>query len=306
MANWHETINIAGLHYMYSRGDINLQQLSKGVARKLQNTHAFAISDPELMDVIFSFNSVDEFARLKDYITALDALLEWGDKEHGKGELRMWIEAEGVVPNEYDDVPTKIRNPLEEDTKPQYGRPHSHGPNTIINKGPYPVQSGDEWVKHKFDPAPVPPKKPEDDTPQWDNTKAYKPGDLVRYKNMKFECIIGNTNVDPDANSKFKPGEAWKWVAAIHSKPFDPGLVYTDRLTCEYKGKFYPTGRKHRYMSEDEFNKKLADNRIDPPTIPKELYTYWKDSEDKYQEWLIARWHNNNLTFKQPISIAIN
>lgn len=298
MANWHETINIAGLHHMYSSGGINLQQLSKGIGRKLQNTHAFAISDPELMDIIFSFNSIDEFAQLKDYITALDWLYEWGDKEHGKDERRMWIEAEGVFPNEHDDVPAKTRNLFEEDTKPQYGKPHFHGPHTVINKGVYPVQSGDEWVSHKFET----PKKSEEDIPYWDNTKTYKVGDIVRQKNAKFECLIGNTNVDPDANSKFKPGEPWKWVAAIHSKPFDPALAFKDRLTCEYRGKFYPTGRKHRYMSEDEFNKKLREHEIDPPTVPKELYSYWKDSEDKYQEWLIARWQNNNLTFRQPTS----
>lgn len=301
MAIWHETINIAGLHRMYSTGGIGLQQLAKGVARKLQLTEAYAICDPELMDVIFALNQIDEFARLKDYNTVLEMLYEWGDKPHGKTEQRLWVEAQGVSPNEYDDVPTKTKNPFEEDTKRQINKPHYHGPLTIL-KGPYhnQAQSGDEWVKQRYI-EPAGPKK-EENIEQWDNTKYYKIGDLVRYKNMKFECLISNANVDPDKNSKFTPGEPWKWLSSMTSKPFDPALAYKDRLTCAIpeKAKIYPTGRKHRYMSEDEFNKKLKDHNIDPPTIPKDLYSYWKDSEDKYQEWLIKRWHNQNLTFRAP------
>jgi len=300
MANWRETINIAGLHRMYSSGSIGLQEMAKSVSRKLVLTEAYSIADPELMEVIFCLNQIDEYARLKDYNTALEMLYEWGDKEYDKDERRMWIEAEGVNPNEHDDVPAKIKTPFDEDTKRQIRKPHYHGPLTVINKGTYYAQSqsGDEWVKHPhFGPA-----KPNEKIEEWDKTKVYKPGDIVRHKNMKFECLIGNTNVDPDKNSQYRPGEPWKWLSTATMQPgqFDPALAFKDRLTCEYRGKYYPTGRKYRYMSDEDFTKKLKANNIDPPTIPRELYVYWRDCEDNYQDWLIAKWNNQNLTFKEP------
>lgn len=294
MLKWNETINIAGLHRLYSTGGIGIQQVAKGVIRKLQNTEAFAISDPELMDVMFALNAVDEVAMVKDYNCAVEMLYEFGDKEN-----RLLVVADEVSPQEYDEIPSKQKHVFDDDTKPQKFTPHR--PIGPAFKGPYAAQAGGEWVKY---PAPEI-KKPDDDDTfiMWESTKAYKIGDLIRWKNVKYECTISCTNVDPEKNSFGKPGDAWKWRGAITHKPFDPALAFSDRITCVIKGKPYTTGRKYRYMSEDEFNKKLAESHIDPPTVPRDLYVYWKDCESPYQEWLIDRWHKQNLTFREPVTL---
>lgn len=304
MGNWNECINIAGLHRLYNTGGMGLQQLSKGVIRKLQNTEAFAASEPGFMDVMCAFSAVDELARDKDYATALELLYDYGDKEN-----RLWIEAE-TNPQEQDDIPKKSRNPfVEEDTDPAIQKPHYHGPLHTF-KGPYATQSGTEWVKAHMPyiiPAPTEPKKDDDidddDLEQWDKTKTYQIGDLVRYKNAKYHCILVHSNIDPYDHSHSKPDDPWRWIKFIQLKPFDPALAFTDRLTCLTTGKNYATGRKFKFMSDDEFIKKLKSASIDPPTIPKELYSYWKDSEEPYQDWLIQKWHNHNLTFRQPNTI---
>lgn len=319
MANWNETINIAGVNRLYQTGGINLMGLAKGVLAKLKNTEAFATCEPELLDVMSAFEAIDELAGLKDYNVALDMLLEFADKDN-----RLWIEQEGVNPSEYDDVPRNQRNPFEEDTKPQFTKPHYHG-NTIINKGPYHAQNGSEWVKHSWGSQPIQgPSEPkpvktgynghvdtctcdlckkakqeaDDALPMWDSTKIYEVGEIVRYKNQKFECRLKHSNVDPNEHSHNKPDDSWKWLAMITPKPFDPELQYKDRLACVVKGKNYPVGRKHVHMSEDEFNRRLRAANIDPPTVPKDLYTYWKDCDIPYQDWIIARWHGGQLTYR--------
>ena len=72
--------------------------------------------------------------------------------------------------------------------------------------------------------------------------------------------------------------------------------------------KVYPPTRKHHYMSEEEFNRKLVAAEINPATMPRDFYSYMKDCEEPYQEWLISRWHKQNLTFKtaSPITDAAN
>lgn len=323
MANWNEAINIAGLHRLYLKGGMSIHRLAKAVIRKLQNTEAFHVSDPDFMAVVQAFGAVDELARVKDYNVALEMLYEYGNMDH-----RLWIEAEDVNDKDYDDVPGPTRNPLEEDTSPEILH-HSS-----INKAVYPVQTGNEWVKYQFPrepkalpaPASVPATKAstgfnghtitcpcnlcvkdraeaDKNLEVWDNTKTYRVGDIVKCNNIKYECIISHCNVDPKTKSFAKPDDPWKWHYNLPVVPRDPELVFKDRITCETKGKPYTTGRKYRYMTEDDFNKKLLIANIEPPTVPKDLYAYWKDSDDPYQDWLAEKWNKGNLTFRAPIVI---
>lgn len=326
MAQWNEAVNISGLHRLFETGGIALQQLAKGVVRKLQNTEAFASSDPELIGIMSLFGYIDEYSRLKDYNAALEMLYDYGNKEiylSSGTAKQLWVEVEG--PQEFDDIPVKTNNPFDEDTKPQFIKPHFHGPFAPTYKGPQAV-SGGEWIKYNFGAEQNAPKsfyghtsgcacdaclkaRAGAKTPvkevfePWDKSKTYNIGDTVRYKNLNFKCLIACTNVDPDANSQNRSSDAWKFVAAAPPEVLDPTLAFTNRITCETKGKPYPTGRKFKYMSDDEFRKKLKLAEIDPPTVPKELYSYWKDSEEPYQDWLIQRWNNQNLTFRTPSTI---
>jgi len=290
MANWKEAINIAGIHRLCIKGDIGLQATAKAVVRKLQNTEAFAISDPELTDVMCAFNTIDEYARLKDYATALDLLYEYGDKNY-----RLWIEAEDVNPQEHDDIPTMKKSPFEEDTSPQFSKPHYHGPYLQ-------PQNGSEWVKY---PKPEPNPDLEGTPEEWDKEKMYRVGELVLWKGTRYKCIISCANVDPGPNSYNKPGDSWKYVRAEPAPILDHSLAFTDRITCSVPAKcrVYPLTRKHHYMSEYEFNKKLEAANITPATVPKDLYVYMKDCEEPYQEWLMDRWHKHNLTFRTPIAV---
>ena len=286
MANWNETINISGLHRLYTTGSINLQQVSQAIVRKLKNTEAFAISDPELIDIMCAFEAIDELAQLKDYNAVLDMLYGFGDKEH-----KLWVEAEGVSPQEHDDIPNKTKNPFQEDTKPNFSKPHYHGPWLTNPKEP----GSGEWVKVPPITSPI-----TYSTDTWEKGKMYSVGDYVMKGNLRYKCRISCANVDPTNNS-FKATDCWEWITAgqTHS---DPKLVFTDRITCELpaKGRVYASTRKHHYMSEEDFNKKLVASEIDPATVPKELYSYMKDSEPPYQEWLMQRWHKHNLTFRIP------
>lgn len=281
MANWEETINIAGIHRLYTNGGINLQQVAKAVVRKLQNTEAFATSDPELMDIIMNFGAIDEFARLKDYQVTLDLLYEFGDKEN-----RLWVEAEGVSPQEHDEISAKTRNPYEDDTKPEISVPRYHGP----LKGPYATTWADVGLEKK---------KPE----EWVVSKPYSVGDIVIKGSLQYQCLISCANVDPAPNS-YKTSDAWKWLGQVDKNPSDPRMVLRDRLTCEppTKGRVYPLTRKYHHMSEDDFNKKLTASFIIPATVPKDLYSYMKDCEEIYQDWLILRFNNGNMTFR-PLAV---
>lgn len=316
MANWNETINIAGINRLYKKGDIGLQQLAKAIARKLQNTEAFAVSEPEMTDILCAFNAIDELARAKDFQVVMDMLFDFGDVDR-----KLWIECEGVNPQEHDEIPAKTRNPLEEDTKPQLQNPHHH---SSPIKGPYPAQSGPEWVKHNWLQNPTEPKptttklgynghglncicdscktaKQDADEliPMWDGTKVYEVGSIVRQRGQKFECTKKHSNIDAFEHSHNRLDDPWKFIGMISVKPFDPALQDADRLACIMKGKNYPTGRKFVHMNEDEFNRRLRAANIDPPTVPKDLYSYWKDSETTYQDWLMARWHDGGLTYRE-------
>ena len=287
MANWNETINIAALHKLYTTGDINLQQVSKTIVGKLKLTEAFASSEPEIIDVMCAFEAIDPLARLKDYEAALDMLYDYGDKD-----FRLWVEADGVNPQDSSEIPVKTRNPFEEDTKPQFGMANQSF------KGPYATQGAQEWLKHH---TPSEPKNPE----EWNSSKLYKTGDIAFKGVVRYQCVINCSNVDPTSNS-YKPNDAWKYLGPPDKNPSDPKLVLHDRLTCSLPvlGKVYPATRKYHYMSEEEFNKKLVAADIVPATMPKELYSYMKDCEEKYQEWLISRWHKQNLTFREPVLSA--
>lgn len=287
MANWNECINIAGLFRLYNTGSIGLQQLAKAIVRKLKLTQAYATADVELIDIMMAFGEIDEVARLKDFIVVLDMLYEFGDKD-----LRLLIEAENVSPHESDDIPAKTKNPFEDDTRPQFGanQPHFHGPGNVY-RGPDLVQSGEY-------PAPDEPQA----KAEWDRNRAYKAGDRVVKAGLEYECLIGNSNADPATNSYNRYGEPWKWLGPADKNSSEPKPVLKDRLTCAIPStaRVYPATRKYHHMSEEEFNKKLEAANIIPATMPRELYSYMKDCEEDYQEWLISRWHKQNLTFREP------
>lgn len=267
MVNWNETINIAGLYRLFSNGDISLQDLSRAVVRKLKNTEAFAISEPELIDIMCAFEAVDDLAQYKDYTTALDMLYEFGNKE-----CRLWIEAEGVSPQEYDEV-TKTKNPLD--------------------------KTDGEWVK-------VPASSNISTTEStilvaapWSKDKMYEVDDVVSRNNSRFKCVISCCNIDPGPNS-YKVGDCWKWLGSQPRTPFDPALALKDRISCIIPSgaRIYPATRKYHYMSEDDFDKKLSSSGIEPASLQKDFYSYMKDCEEPYQQWLIDRWHKQNLTLR--------
>jgi hypothetical protein len=80
MAHWTESINLSHLHRLYDKGDINIPQLGKAVAKRLQLTSFFHTCEPEFIDIICEFDALDEFSELKDYEVALDLLYDFGDK----------------------------------------------------------------------------------------------------------------------------------------------------------------------------------------------------------------------------------
>lgn len=283
MANWNETINISGLHRLYTSGGIGIQQVAKTIVRKLKNTEAFHRSDPELIDIMCGFEAIDELAMLKDYSAMLELLYAYGDKSH-----QLWIEAEGVDPQDSTEIAPKTKVLFEqENTKPQINLPF-HGPYLVKDSG------GSEWVKYPLNK----------NFEEWDKGKLYKTGDLVFKGTMKYRCKTDCCNVDPTPNSYGKPGDAWDYLGLIDKNPSDPAKVFQDRLTCSIPatGRNYGLTRKYHYMSEEEFNRKLTASQIDPATVPKDLYSYMKDCEEPYQEWLISRWHKQNLTFRAPIA----
>ena len=273
MANWKEAINIAGLHRLFTTGAISLQDLSRAVVRKLKNTEVFAIAEPELVDIMCAFDAIDELAQFNDYTTALDMLYSFGNKDN-----RLWIEADDTSSSEHEEVPVKTRNPFEE------------------NKDKTPYLSPASTVKPTNTSTTDSPA-----TTPWSKDKVYNVGDLVS-KGGIFKCLISCAGVDPGPNSANRPGDCWKWISSEPKVSFDPALAFTDRITCTIPStaRVYPATRKYHYMSEDDFNKKLTAAEINPANLPKELYTYMKDCEEPYQQWLIERWHKNNLTFRIP------
>lgn len=274
MVHWNEKINIAHLHRLFTSGGLSLQNLSRGVVRKLQNTEVFATAEPELIDIMCAFDAIDELAQLDDYIAVLDMLYDFGDKDH-----MLWIDAEGAG-SESDDVfiSNRIRNPFDENNTEPY----------LNIKGPYPkIQDNTTTAKIE----------------QWDSKKIYDVGENVYKNNFQYKCIISCSNVDPSTSSYSKPGDCWEWIRGSYLKTtFDPALVLTDRITCIVpdKARVYPPTRKYHYMSEEEFNTKLAAADINPANLTKEFYSYMKDCEEHYQKWLIERWHKNNLTLRMP------
>ncbi len=278
MTNWSESINIAGLHRLYSSNSISLQDLAKAVVRKLKNTEAFLSSDPELIDIMCAFEAIDELAQVRDYSAVLDMLYQYGDEGH-----KLWIEARDVDVKEYDDVPVKkTRNPYDEDGEwVKY-------PNTNTTTSTTSTTSTTTSSTSNENP------------PQWSKDKVYEKGDTCSKNGFRYECLISCANVDPATNSYNKPGDCWKYVGSTYKVSFDPALAFTDRITCSVPpmARVYASTRKYHYMSEDDFNKKLTAFEINPANLPKDLYSYMKDCEEPYQEWLIERWHKNNLTFR--------
>jgi hypothetical protein len=270
---------------MYTSGGISIQQVAKTVVRKLRNTQIFQHSDPELIDIMMVFESIDELAKLDDYKSVLELLYAYGDKQ-----FQLWVEAEHVDPQDSaTEIAPKTKALFEnEDTKPDK-----------VPFKPYLVPGGassDGWVKHKF---------PDIKIELWDKSKIYKAGDLVIKGTMKYKCKIDCSNIDPTQYSFNKAGDAWDYLGIIDKNPSDPERVFKDRLTCSIPatGRNYGFTRKHHYMSEEDFNRKLHSAEIDPATMPKDLYTYMKDCEEPYQEWLMARWHKHNLTFKAAAAL---
>lgn len=86
---WQEQVNISHLHRMYSAGEINVVQLAKGIVGRLKTIKYYSIAEPDFMDVVMEFNSLDAFSEYEDYRVALDYLRDFGDKDN-----RLWIETE--------------------------------------------------------------------------------------------------------------------------------------------------------------------------------------------------------------------
>lgn len=211
MASWQETINISHLHRLYSDGKIKVMQLGKAVAARLKTTSYFKSCEPEMIDIIAEFGSLDEFSDHKDYITALDLLYDFGDIEN-----RLWVETIRPDADEDDTTPAIINKPVKvysdfasEDTKPEF-------------KGPY-------------------------------------------YQNHPNIRVLGGSSDDSPTSTKR-----------------------------------YNRTKTVRYLSETDFNKRLADRGIDPEKIAKDMYSYMKDADDDYQDWLINRW--KEIVSSSPIS----
>ena len=270
MINWHETINIAGLHRLFTSGSISLQDLGRAVVVKLKNTNAFASCEPELVDIICAFEAIDELASPSDYRAVLDMLYDFGDKNHA-----LWIETES--PSMQDDIPNKTRNPYED----------------INNKEPYlsPAAQATEWVNVLT---------AETTESAYSKDKMYKVGEVVIQGCSRYRCLVSCAGVDPAGNSR------WKWLNVVQ-KNFDPTLIFKDRITCATpeNTRVYPPTRKYHYMSDDDFSKKLAEAGINSANLSRELYFYMKDCEEPYQDWLISRFNNGNMTFKQTLQDSI-
>lgn len=214
MANWEEIINISHLHRLYEDGSINVQQLGKGVARRLQNTNCFHVADPELVDIICVFDGLDEFSELKDYEVGLDLLYSFGDKSH-----RLWIESlmpsGSIEVNEIDHIKSFVERDKDDDTQ--------HGLN----------------VGAKYSSSYLPPRS----------------------------CVIPITTKPPATTAP----------------------ITTSIGSGDASSKKYNRTKSTRFMTQNDFNKKLETFGLDSDVIPSEMYQYMKEADDQYQEWLIER-----------------
>lgn len=270
MIKWDETINIATSQGLYSGGHISLCDLSRAITQKIRQTIAYAASDSDLLDIVCAFEAIDELATLQDYNTALEMLYDYGDEDN-----RIWIESEKRESKHSDYVVGgKSRNPFDqEDTKPLL-----HIANKSISQ---PVTE------------PIKPIK------DWDKDIDYMVDSLVMHYNAKYQCLVRCKGLQPSSHS-FGKDPVWKYVCNEARPAFDPSLVLSDRLSfaTPSTARVYPSTRKFHYMSESDFNSKLKAVNVNPANLSRELYTYIKESDANYQEWLITKYNNGNMTFK--------
>ncbi len=135
MARWQETFNISYLHRLYTDGKIKVMQLGKCVAARLKTTSYFKASDPEMIDIMAEFGSLDEYSENKDYNIALDLLMDFGDKYN-----RLWVEtfhADVEVDHTSDQIihkPVKVYTDYSiEDTQPNIKGPYFNHLNVVGN-----------------------------------------------------------------------------------------------------------------------------------------------------------------------------
>lgn len=95
MFTWKEEVSIATLHRAYTDGKINIPQLGRMVAKRLQNLELYKNKDQELVDIITEFESLHEVSTYGDYSAVLEMLVDFGNKDR-----RLWIESSMVKPGE--------------------------------------------------------------------------------------------------------------------------------------------------------------------------------------------------------------
>lgn len=108
MAQWVESINIVYINRLYFEGKITVQQSAKTMVAKLKKLQAWHVCEPDLINVVSAFDTIDAVAEHQDYIAALAMLYDYGDKNHN-----LWVETVIVEPkNSDDDIPTATHNPF--------------------------------------------------------------------------------------------------------------------------------------------------------------------------------------------------